>query len=131
MQVQHQERVQSEYQKLTQAVPVLKDPVKGKKIAEAMTKYAKDIGYSEEEFANLYDHRDAQTLFKAMQWDRLQANKKTALKDVAPKPKVGTLKSGARRSNNEVGQQRYKDNRARLKKTGDVRDAAKVFLSHV
>ena len=66
-----------------------------------------------------------------MQWDRLQAKKKTTLKEVANKPKVGTVRSSARRSNNEIGQQRYKDAKARLKKTGDVKDAAAVFLSHV
>ena len=129
--VQHQQRVQSEYTKLQERIPHLKDPVKRQKISKEMAKYATEIGYSNEEFAQLFDHRDATTLFKAMQWDRLQSRKSTTLKEVAPKPKVGTMKSSARRSNNEVGQQRYKDAKAKLRKTGDVRDAAAVFLNHV
>ncbi len=128
---QHQERVQSEYIKLQDRIPHLKDPVKRQKISKEMAKYAQEIGYSEAEFSQLYDHRDATTLFKAMQFDRLMARKKTTLKEVAQKPKVGTIKSSARRSNNEIGQQRYKDAKARLKKTGDIKDAAAVFLSHV
>ena len=129
--VQHQQRVQSEYTKLQERIPHLKDPVKRQKISKEMAKYATEIGYSNEEFAQLFDHRDATTLVKAMQWDRLQSRKSTTLKEVAPKPKVGTMKSSARRSNNEVGQQRYKDAKAKLRKTGDVRDAAAVFLNHV
>jgi len=129
--VQHQQRVQDEYVKLQTNIPHLKDPVKRQKISKEMAKYASEIGYSNEEFSQLFDHRDATTLFKAMQWDRLQARKPTTLKEVAAKPKVGTIKSSARRSNNEIGQQRYKDARAKLKKTGDVRDAAAVFLNHV
>ena len=129
--IQHQQRVQDEYVKLQERIPHLKDPVKRQKISKEMAKYATEIGYSNEEFAQLFDHRDATTLFKAMQWDRLQAKKKTTLKEVANKPKVGTVRSSARRSNNEIGQQRYKDAKARLKKTGDVKDAAAVFLSHV
>ena len=66
--VQHQQRVQSEYTKLQERIPHLKDPVKRQKISKEMAKYATEIGYSNEEFAQLFDHRDATTLFKAMQW---------------------------------------------------------------
>jgi hypothetical protein len=81
-------------------------------------------GYTEDELAQVIDPRFVKLAWKAAQFDKLQAGKQTALQTAQKAPPV--VKPGA--SNPTAAREsKYKDMRGRLKKSGDLRDAAALF----
>jgi len=117
-------KIGEESQKLVAALPEFADPVKGEAIRKDVRTYGKQAGFSDDELANVYDSRAVLTLWKAMQFDKLQASKPGITKRVNEAPK--TMKSGVtmpRDSNSEE----IKKLKARAKQSGRVADAAAAF----
>ena len=118
------QHIQSEQEKLKAAIPEFKDDAKAEVIRRDIRSYAKSIGFSDQELSQVYDSRAVQTLYKAMQYEKLVAGKAGATKKVASAPK--TLKPGT--SNPQSSEQEaQKKDFAQLRKTGNKRDAAKLF----
>jgi len=126
---EHQERLKShiaqEAERLRSAIPDFSDEVKGEVIRKEIRDYAKSVGWSDQELSQVYDHRAVLTLYRAMQFDKLQKSKPAVQKRVAEAPK--SLAPG-------VGSQRLdKDGEAvkkltkQLKQSGRPRDAAALF----
>ena len=109
--------------KLAEVLPEYSDPVKGETLRSDLRKFAKNLGFSDEELSSVRDSRHVVALFKAMQYDKLQQSKPQVNKRVSDAPK--TMKSG--NSNTAVSADQSKRNMAQLKQTGRVRDAASVF----
>lgn len=113
-----------EQQKLVQAIPDFLDSEKLQsetpKIAEQLVK----SGYSNDEINNISDHRTFLLARKAMLYDRIMSQNPSA-KQVNKAPKAA--KPGASKSNADRQAQAMKDDRARLAKTGHVRDAQKAI----
>ena len=128
-QAEQQERLKthlsSEAEKLTAAIPEMADDVKGEVIRKEIKDFARSIGFSEQELASVYDHRAVLTLYNAMQWQKLQQGKPQATKKVAEAPKM--LKAGTTSKTSTAEQDAMKKMRAKLAKTGDKRDAARLF----
>ena len=121
---QMRQMVAVESEKLVAAVPEFADPSKGEVIRKDIRTYGKQMGFSDEELANVFDSRAVLTLYKAMQYDKLQSSKPSVNKRVQEAPKA--IKPGvskARDSNSEE----LKKLRARAKSSGRVADAASVF----
>lgn len=119
-----QQHIQSEQEKLKTFIPDFKDEAKAEVIRRDIRSYAKSIGFSDQELSQVYDSRAVQTLYKAMQYEKLVAGKAGATKKVATAPK--TLKPGT--SNPQSSEQEtQKKELAQLRKTGNKRDAAKLF----
>lgn len=121
---QMRQMVAVESEKLVAAVPEFADPSKGEVIRKDIRTYGKQLGFSDEELANVFDSRAVLTLYKAMQYDKLQSSKPSVNKRVQEAPKA--IKPGvskARDSNSEE----LKKLRARAKSSGRVADAASVF----
>jgi Tfp pilus assembly protein PilN len=119
-----QKHIQQEQQKLIEAIPDFKDDVKGEVIRRDIRNYAKSIGFTDQELSQVYDSRAVQTLYKAMQYEKLMANKGVTTKKVATAPK--TLRPGTsnpQSSENET----VKKERAKLRQTGNKKDAARLF----
>ncbi len=119
-----QKHIQQEQQKLIEAIPEFKDDVKGEVIRRDIRNYAKSIGFTDQELSQVYDSRAVQTLYKAMQYEKLMANKGATTKKVATAPK--TLRPGTsnpQSSENET----VKKERAKLRQTGNKKDAARLF----
>lgn len=117
-------KIGEESQKLVAALPEFADPIKGEAIRKDVRTYGKQAGFSDDELANVYDSRAVLTLWKAMQFDKLQASKPGITKRVNEAPK--TMKSGVtmpRDSNSEE----LKKLKARAKQSGRVADAAAAF----
>jgi len=115
--------VQAESRKLAEVIPEYADPQKGETLRRELREFGVKAGFSEQELANVYDSRAVLTLWKAMQYDKLQSAKPGITKKVNEAPKV--IKSGVsqpRDSNDEM-----KKLKARAKQTGRVADAAKAF----
>lgn len=117
-----QAHLQSEAQKLVDAIPEF-GTEKGQELKRQIRDYALNIGYSEQDLANLYDHRAVLALYKAMKFEKLQQAKPDAMKRVQEAPKV--LKAGT--STPPTKSDADKKAMQRLRESGKVRDAANVF----
>ena len=114
-----------EAEKLTEAIPGFADPVKSQAIKTDIRNYAKNnLGFSDQELAAAYDSRAILSIYKAMMYDKLVANKGEATKKVSQAPKM--LKPGTSTPEARVSQE-VKNMRGRLKKTGRAKDAAALF----
>jgi Tfp pilus assembly protein PilN len=119
-----QKHMQSEQQKLVEAIPEFKDDVKAEVVRRDIRNYAKSIGFTDQELSQVYDSRAVLALYKAAQYDKLMANKGAATKKVATAPKTirpGT--SNPQSSENEA----IKKERAKLRQTGNKKDAVRLF----
>jgi len=114
-----------EAQKLKEWIPEFKDEVKADMARKEIKAYAKSIGFSDQELANVYDARAVQTLYKAMQYEKLMKGKSVATKKVSEAPK--TLRSGASQPQGTSEQEATKKQFQKLKQSGNKRDAAKLF----
>ena len=119
------ESLQAKQERLRSAIPDFGDEVKGEVIRKEIKDYAKSVGWTDQELSQVYDHRAVLTLYRAMQYEKLQKSKPAVSKRVAEAPK--SLAPG-------VGSQRLdKDGEAvkkltkQLKQSGRPRDAAALF----
>lgn len=127
-QSEHAERLKShiaeESAKLSNAIPGYADPKQGDQIRRDIREYAKSIGWTDQELANIYDSRAVLSLYQGMKYASLQKTKPNVTKKVTEAPK--TMKSGVSQSRDVDSEQRKKA-MAQLKRTGNVRDAANAF----
>ena len=114
-----------EAQKLKEWIPEFRDEAKADLARKEIRSYAKSIGFSDQELANVYDARAVQTLYKAMQYEKLMKGKGVATKKVSEAPK--TLKAGAAQPQGSSEQEAMKKQFQKLKQSGKKQDAAKLF----
>ncbi len=115
--------IQAEARKLAEAIPEYADPQKGEIARRELREFGQKLGFSEQELAGIYDSRQVLTLWKAMQYDKLQSAKPGITKKVNEAPKV--MKSGV--SQPRDGNDELKKLKAKARQTGRVADAAKAF----
>ena len=123
-QMQMQQVVAEEMQKLSASIPEFADPAKGEVIRNDIRTYGKKLGFSDNELAAVYDSRAVLTLFKAMQYDKLVASKPAITKKVTEAPKA--IKSGVSKPRDSNAEETRKL-KARARASGSIRDAASVF----
>ena len=123
-QMQMQSVVAEEMQKLTAYIPEFTDPAKGETIRNDIRAFGKQIGFSDNELAAVYDSRAVLTLYKAMQYDKLVASKPAITKKVNEAPKA--IKSGVSKPRDSNAEE-IRKLKARAKSSGSIRDAASVF----
>jgi hypothetical protein len=75
------QHVAQEAEKLAQAIPEFADKEKGETVRKEIRNFAKSIGWSDQELSSVYDSRAVMTLYKAMQYDKLMANKSGVQKE--------------------------------------------------
>jgi hypothetical protein len=115
--------IQAEARKLAEAIPEYADPQKGEIARRELREFGQKLGFTEQELAGIYDSRQVLTLWKAMQYDKLQSAKPGITKKVNEAPKV--MKSGV--SQGRDGNEELKKLKAKARQTGRVADAAKAF----
>jgi hypothetical protein len=127
-QAEHQEKLQAHLQaeaaKLAEAIPEMSDQAKSQAVKTDIRNYAKSIGFTDQELAQVYDSRAVLALYKAAQYDKLVAGKQDATKKVAQAPKMlkpGSFTPEAKETEAE------KRLRVQLKKSGSKSDAARLF----
>ena len=123
-QAQMQSVVAEEMQKLSSAIPEFTDPAKGEAIRNDIRAFGKQLGFSDNELAAVYDSRAVLTLYKAMQYDKLVASKPAITKKVNEAPKA--IKSGVSKPRDSNAEE-IRKLKARAKASGSPRDAASVF----
>lgn len=116
-------RVTASQAKLVEMIPEWSDKAKAKAEVATMMDYAKELGYSPEELAQIDDHRVMLVLRDAARYKALMKQKST-MKPVQVKgPK--TVAPGSTGKEGKVTD--LTRSKQRLAQTGKVRDAASVF----
>lgn len=123
-QQQMRQTIAAESEKLVAAIPEYADPNKGETIRKEIRSFGKQMGFSDEELANVFDSRAVLTLYKAMQYDKLQSSKPAVNKKVSEAPKA--IKPGVSKPRDSNSEELRKL-KARAKSSGRVADAASVF----
>jgi hypothetical protein len=123
-QQQMKQMIAAESEKLVAVLPEFADPSKGEVIRKDIRTYGKQMGFSDDELANVFDSRAVLTLYKAMQYDKLQSAKPGITKKVAEAPKA--IKPGVSKPRDSNSEETRKL-KARAKSSGSIRDAASVF----
>jgi hypothetical protein len=100
-------------------------PAWGKEAFEGFTQAAGAVGFTRHEISNMTDARAVHALWKAGQWDKLQAAKPVVSKKVSEVPPV--TKPGSQATTENSASKRYQELRAQLKKTGDPRIAQELM----
>lgn len=128
-QSEQQEQLKShlaqETEKLKSSIPVFRDEVKADMARKEIKAFAKEVGFSDQELANVYDSRAVLVLYEAAQYRKLMKGKSVAAKKVNDAPK--TLRSGASQPQGTSEQEAIKKQFQKLKQSGKKQDAAKLF----
>lgn len=111
-------------------IPELADPKQAPIVAQRIGAYLqKGAGFSPEEAAKLGDARLLMLAHKALKYDLLQAQgRKVKDKKVRAAPKAG-IKPGSPKTQAQRQKQDRADKEARLRRTGDLRDAVDLLLT--
>ena len=94
-QKQTQERYKREAEALFKAIPVLKDPAKGKQVWDNIVAGAGSLGFSPEEVNGIRDHRMVLALRKAIAYDRIKASAPKVQAEVTKRPVVNNARRAA------------------------------------
>jgi len=126
---QYQQMVAQEAEKLAKKLPEYADPQKGDVVRKSIKSYAESEGYSPEELSRVMHSHHVMTLYKAMQYDKLMANKGEVNKKVSQAPKM--LRPGVGKPQGSLEAEQTKKLRQEFRKSGKVSDAAKLFEKFV
>ena len=130
LQAQEFNKYLGEQQKLlSQKIPEFMDEQKGPRFKQQMRDYLGNIGFNDTEINSVYDHRYVMLVKDAMSYRNLQKAKPGIKKKVANAPKV--VKGGVAKSKGQADAEAKRQQLSKLRKTGQVRDAAKFFRNLV
>ena len=123
---QHQAKlVAHEASMLTEKVKEFSDPKKSEQLKGEIRNFGKSIGFTDDELAQVYDHRHVMVMQKAMEYDKLQKANPSVTKKLAKAPKMA--KKGNKVANVDV----YTKQKKRLKSSGSIDDATSVFKNFI
>ena len=112
--------------KLTLKMPEFSDPAKASQMKSNMKMTLNSYGFSDQEIAQVYDHRIVMLVNDAMKYRNMQSSKPNLAKKISKPGKV--FSSGVKQTKADATLKARKERLSRLKKTGSTKDAASVFL---
>jgi len=124
------EILKREQDSLYRKLPVMRDETTREAEQVKLTNYLLTQGYSNDDINRAYDHRTIVLAHKAMLFDELKEKGTTVKKKVAKIGNKKILKPGAKQSKKQQQSDLLTKQKARLKQTGDVRDAT-VLISQL
>jgi len=117
-----QQKVQEEAELLTSALPEYSDP--SSNLKTELRDFAMNMGFSEQDVNGITDHKVVLVLHKAMLQERANSSTSSKVKKGPAKViKAGTPTTKKQRVSRDV-----QAKRDRLRKTGNVKDAANAFM---
>lgn len=123
---QHRQKlVAHESEMLSEKVKEFSDPKKAEQIKNDIRSFGKSIGFTDDELAQVYDHRHVIVMQKAMAYDKLQKSNPQITKKLKQAPKM--TKKGNKIANVDV----YTKQKKRLKSSGSIDDATSVFKNFI
>ena len=121
--------LEEQQKQLSIKLPELNHPEKGSQFKKQMRDYLSSQGFNAQEIDSVYDHRYVMLVRDAMAYRNLQKAKPQIKKKAVNAPKV--VKSGVSKSKGQQAAEAKRQQLSRLKKTGKVADAARIFRSLV
>ena len=118
-----QERLSVERTLVLEKIPEWSDGDLQANEQRKLLEFGRGIGFSDEELNGLYDHRALLVLRDAMRYGELTNGDKIT----AAKSKIGSVKGGNKETSRRSRSRKVKAQRAKLKATGKVDDAAALF----
>jgi len=110
---------------LVEKVKEFSDPKKAEQIKSDIRSFGKSVGFTDNELAQVYDHRHVIILQKAMEYDKLQKANPSVTKKLSKAPKMS--KKGNKVAKTDV----YTKQKKRLKSSGSIEDATSVFTNFI
>jgi len=123
--VKIQQHIQEQGEMLAQKMPDMAGEKGAQKRADIRT-FMEGLGYSNEELAQLFDHRIVLAFDALREKEAMKSNKPLAKKKVKGKPKV--LKPGAKKSKKVAADKQVQQAKNRLRKSGSVDDAVALLM---
>jgi len=125
-----QQAVAGERERLFTAVPEWRNEETFSKDREAMSQYARSLGFKDAELSQIFDHRYMRVLHDAARYQALQASKPQALKQVRQAPPMA--KPGSRVDSNPSAAKRQQvmDRLSRNPRDQDAQAAAFDFFAN-
>lgn len=124
-QQQIQKHLKRETDILNEVLPEMKNPKTKQNIMQEIMKGAKKLNYTNEELSNVYDHRNVLTLLYASRYLALKDSQPEVFKKMKSAPKI--MKAGVAKATSQTQSDNIKRAKTRLKRSGNVRDASKLF----
>ena len=128
-QVQFQETVAKENQRLALKYPELFDPVKGHALRQNMTNYLLTKGFQIPEISSIYDSRQFDIIFDALNFQNNKTLKPTLVNKKVKPSKV--VKSGVKSTKEEQNSQSRLNQLKTLRKSGNAKDATDLLLKYI
>ena len=124
-QQQIQKHLKRETDILNEVLPEMKNPKTKQNIMQEIMKGAKKLNYTNEELSNVYDHRNVLTLLYASRYLALKDSQPEVFKKMKSAPKI--MKAGVAKATSQTQSDNIKRAKTKLKRSGNVRDASKLF----
>ena len=106
---------------LSEKVKEFSDPKKSEQLKNDIRSFGKSVGFTDNELAQVYDHRHVIILQKAMEYDKLQKANPSVNKKLSKAPKM------SKKGNKVANMDTYTKQKKQLKGTGSIDDATSVF----
>jgi hypothetical protein len=120
---QRQERLVVEQGLVLEKIPEWADSDVQANEQRKLVEFGKTVGFSDQELNNILDYRAVVVLRDAMRYNELTNGDKIT----AAKSKIGSVKGGNKETSRRSRSRKAKAQRAQLKRTGKVDDAAALF----
>lgn len=120
-----QQAIAREAQRVAEVIPEYADAQKSSEVKKTIREFAKSVGYSDQELAQVYDSKAVQVLWMAAQWQKLQTQKPQVTKKVTEAPKM--LRPGTAATQKVAADESTKKAHSQLRRSGKVSDAAALF----
>ena len=124
-----QKYLDEQQKQLNIKVPEMNHPEKGTQFKKQMRDYLSNMGFKGQEIDSIYDHRYVMLVKDAMNYRNLQKAKPEIKKKAVNAPKV--VRGGVSKSKGQQQAEVRRQQLSKLRKTGKVADAAKLFRSLV
>ena len=124
-----QKYLDEQQKQLNIKVPEMNHPEKGTQFKKQMRDYLSNMGFKGQEIDSIYDHRYVMLVKDAMNYRNLQKAKPEIKKKAVNAPKV--VRGGVSKTKGQQLAEEKRQQLSKLRKTGKVADAAKLFRSLV
>ena len=121
--------LEEQQKQLSVKVPEMNHPEKGSEFKKQMRNYLSSVGFNNQEIDSVYDHRYVLLVKDAMNYRNLQKAKPEIKKKAVNAPKV--VRGGVSKTKGQQLAEEKRQQLSKLRKTGKVADAAKLFRSLV
>ena len=121
--------LEEQQKQLSVKVPEMNHPEKSSEFKKQMRNYLSSVGFNNQEIDSVYDHRYVLLVKDAMNYRNLQTAKPEIKKKAVNAPKV--VRGGVSKSKGQQQAEVRRQQLSKLRKTGKVADAAKLFRSLV